>query len=300
MRRAPVLLLAALACLAGLLAGCSDDPPPAPIAYVAFGDSYSAGVGIPEPDSVACDRSTNDYAHLLSTRLRTVGTPVTLSDVTCSGAAMTSLIEPQVRPQATVPPQGQALGAGTDLVTLGLGGNDDGLFPTITTVCPDLRRRDPSGAPCRRSQRRDGVDRLMQAAARVQDDAGRALAAIAQHAPGARIVVVGYPTITPTTTAASATCPDLLPLADGDVAWFGELVARVNASLEAAARTAGVAFLDLATATRGHDVCSDDPWINGAQPGPDGSRPLHPRRVVHELAARMLQDLVEQDRPGRD
>lgn len=295
MRRAPVLLLAALACVAGLLTGCSDDPPPTPIDYVAFGDSYSAGVGIPEPDSVPCDRSTNDYAHLLSTRLRTAGTPVTLQDVTCSGAAMTSLVEPQARPQATVPPQGRALGAGTDLVTFGLGGNDEGLFSTITTVCPDLRRRDPSGAPCRRSQRRDGGDRLLQAAARVQDDAGRALAAIAQRAPKARIVVVGYPTITPE----SGTCPDLLPLADGDVAWFGEVVARVNASLEAAARTAGVEFLDLAQATRGHDVCSDDPWINGAQPGPDGSRPIHPRKVVHELAARMLADLLGQDRPDR-
>lgn len=298
MRRAPVLLLAASACLVGLLgllAACSDDPPPAPIDYVAFGDSYSAGVGIPEPDSLACDRSTNDYAHQLTTRLRTAGTPVSLEDVTCSGASMGSLVAPQARPQATVPPQGQALDAGTDLVTFGLGGNDDGIFATLTTVCPGLRERDPAGAPCRRSQRRDGGDRLLAAADRVRDDADRALAAIAERAPRARTVVIGYPTITPE----SGTCPDLLPLADGDVAWFGEVVDRVNASLRAAARDAGVDFLDLARATRGHDVCSADPWINGARPGPDGSRPIHPRKVVHDLAGRMLQDLLEQDPPGR-
>src|SRR5690348_16066134 len=57
-----------------------------PVAYVALGDSYSAGSGVWPPDPQAppeCARSSSNYPHVIATV-----TGASLTDVTC-GAAQT-------------------------------------------------------------------------------------------------------------------------------------------------------------------------------------------------------------------
>jgi hypothetical protein len=46
------------------------------------------------------------------------------------------------------PAQLTALGVGTDLVTLGIGGNDYRVFGRVIGTCPGLRAADPTGNPC--------------------------------------------------------------------------------------------------------------------------------------------------------
>src|SRR4051794_36724174 len=106
----------------------SSSPSPSPSTspsferYVALGDSYSAGPLIPTTDLAAgCARSDHNYPSLLARELRVR----TFVDVTCSGARTADLAASQPGfGDATIPPQLRALDRRTDLVTIGIGGND--------------------------------------------------------------------------------------------------------------------------------------------------------------------------------
>src|SRR4051812_24052088 len=175
----PLAALAVLAVLAVLVTGCSDSdgaagaPPstagatptttpsttPTPSGagtpggdatsvypdYVALGDSYTAAPLVPVADtSNGCLPSSNNSPSLVAAALP--GT--TLHDASCSGADTRSLTRPQRTGDQPQPPQLGALGPGTDLVTLGMGGNDFNLFSTLIGTCAQLRSSAPGGSPC--------------------------------------------------------------------------------------------------------------------------------------------------------
>lgn len=81
---------------------------------------------------------------------------------------------------------------------------------------------------------------------------------IKSHAPNATIKVMGYPTIT---NPAGHTCVigHLPPTS------FNPLTPQIERKLEEvsqnAARATGAQFISLKAASRGHDLCSSDPWI---------------------------------------
>ena len=114
--------------------------------YVALGDSYTAAPLVAPTDvSTVCLRSGANYPTLVAEAIP--GTRLT--DVSCSGATTGNTTEVQTGGGGrSVPPQFDALRRGTDLVTIGLGGNDDGLFGTILGRCTQLAPSDPAGAPC--------------------------------------------------------------------------------------------------------------------------------------------------------
>lgn len=252
--------------------------------YVALGDSYAAGVGITPLAESACARSTRNYAQQITAALASTPQAVRLDDRSCAGAPVSSLTETMLRGTTEVPAQLDGVGKGTDLITIGMGGNEGGIFSTLVTACPDLRATDPRGAPCREAQQTDDGDRLVLAARGVRSSMTKALARIHDLAPTARVFVVGYPEVAP----ARGRCPQRLPLADGDVAYFHELTSLINDSLAAAAKAAGDTFIDAAAATRGHDICSDDPWVNGQDDGPDGSWGYHPRLPEQQVVAGLI------------
>lgn len=277
------LLLAATGC-----SGDSEDDPgrdrPDRL-YVALGDSYAAGVGITPARDRACARSVRNYPSQVFRALLPTDQAVRLRDQSCSGAPISSLTLDSARGTTEVPAQLDAVRPTTDLVTIGMGGNEKGVFTTLIEACPQLRALDPTGAPCRDAQRTDdGEDRLVTAVRGVEAAMTQALAQIHDRAPRATVLVVGYPAIAP----ATGTCPKRLPLADGDVAYFHELTGLLNDSLEAAARASGDTFIDAAAATAGHDICSDDPWVNGQDAGPDGSWPYHPRFEEQQAVAALV------------
>lgn len=254
--------------------------------YVALGDSFTAAPFVPEYEqrSGDCVRSTANYPKLVARQLKT-----TALDRSCSGADSRDLTTGTAARHGKVPPQFAALDRRTDLVTLSMGGNDAQVFGTLVTECPTFRDADPTGSPCRDAMRRGGGDRLLTALKQTHRSLAAAIRQIRQLAPRARVIVVGYPKLAPD----EGTCPDLLPLADGDYAYADELNRGLNEALRGAARVAGVEFVDVYAASEGHDVCSDEPWVNGAVTITDQALQYHPfareQRAVAELVLDRLR-----------
>ena len=96
------------------------------------------------------------------------------------------------------------------------------------------------------------------------------VAGIRARAPKAKVVVVGYPQIIPS----RGSCPDLLPLAIGDYPFARRVSAGLAAAVKRGARDA--TFVDLFGPSAGHDICSSDPWINGANTDPARALAFHP------------------------
>jgi len=261
------VLTATVAAAALLLSGCTQGSasPPAPPAstaspdpvhrYVALGDSFAAGPLIPTTDLAAgCGRSDHNYAHLLADRLD-VGR---LVDVTCSGATTHDLTHVQrTFGDARIPPQMRAVTRDTDLVTLTIGGNDLDLFSTLVNTCTRLGSGDPTGDPCARRFATLGPD-LGRAVTTISMHVAGVLRTIARRAPDARVVLVGYLRLVPD----RGTCVGL-PLAAGDYPVGRRVSQALDRALHRAARRTGTTYVDMYAASRGHDICSADPWVNG-------------------------------------
>jgi lysophospholipase L1-like esterase len=244
--------------------------------YVAMGDSYSAGPFIPSTDLAGgCLRSDHNYPSLLARRLAVR----TFVDVTCSGASTRDLSHFQrTYGDTRLPPQMKALTRRTDLVTLGIGGNDLNLFSTLIRTCIRLAAADPTGSPCARELATRGPD-LAAATRTISDRVAAALRGVRARAPRATVLLVGYLRLVPEVGTCRA-----LPLATGDYAEGRRISAVLDRALRRAAKRAGVRFADMYTASRGHDVCSERPWVNGRVT--DRTRAL----AYHPLAAGMRAD----------
>lgn len=266
-----------------------ERPVPVDVAtYVALGDSFTAGPLIPRSvPALGCFRSTHNYPALTAAALGVE----TLIDVSCGGADTTHMSAPQQTGLAAVPPQLAALSADTDLVTVGIGGNDFGVFGSLVNVCPRVRAEDPRGAPCRDHFRADGRDLLLAALARTRDRVGEVVAEIRRRAPQAEVFVVGYPRIAP----AHGTCP-AVPFADGDYRYANRVERHLNAALRHAARSNRVGYIDTHRASRGHDACAGDAaWVNGQHTQAGRAQAYHPFRAY----MRAVSDLVLAELAGQ-
>jgi lysophospholipase L1-like esterase len=275
----------------GLAGACQSSEAPVPpgedrtIDYVALGDSYTAAPLVPSTDtSDSCLRSDGNYPHLLAAELP----GVRLTDVSCSGADSTAMSRPQHAGGQRKPPQLEAVSRDTDLVTIGIGGNDFGLFGSMSLGCLRLAEADADGAPCRDAYRSGGDDDLLALVPRIQAQVADVIASVRARAPDAVVVVVDYPRILP----ASGTCPDRVPLAAGDYAYVGAVNRALSAAVRAAADATGVSSVDVYAASRGHDVCSDEPWVNGIATDPGRALALHPFAVEQRAVAELILELL--------
>lgn len=265
-----VLLVSALTAPA---AATTTDPAPTPAPfrhYVALGDSYTAGPLVPVqlPGPLGCFRSSAGYPAFLAAALRVE----TFTDVSCSAARTEHLFRSQTAnlpgalPENVNAPQLLALTPETDLVTLGIGGNDFGLFGELIDQCADAAREHPEAeAPCRDRFTVDGVDTKVRDARAIRGNVEEALAAITARAPTATVVVVNYLRILPETGA----CADV-PFAAEDYAWGNEVHRTLNTSLREAARTHGATYVDMYARSDGRDACAGPlvRWVNGANVSP--------------------------------
>lgn len=290
-------LLAALVAGALVLAGCSgsadtvhdvkrrvaaatDTGGPRFHKYVALGDSYTAAPLVPNTDVAnGCFRSDHNYPSLVAERLDIPR----LVDVSCSGARTGDLTHRQhTVGSATVRPQLAAVDRRTDLVTLGIGGNDFGLFETLVSTCTQLRRQDPAGSPCADALRARGVD-LVAKTRQIGSRVEAVVRIVRQRAPGATVVLVGYLRLAPS----NGRCRDL-PFAAGDYAFGRRVSQALNAAIERAARRTGARFVDMYAASRGHDVCSSDPWVNGSRTVRGEALAYHPFAAGESAVAEEL------------
>ena len=295
MTRADRPRLAAALALAviGVLAGCSETPDraaspssgPDIATYVALGDSFTAAPLVPGTDIAdGCFRSSGNYPSLVAEEL-----DAELRDVSCSGAATADFSRRQSMifgsQNGSVPPQLRAVRKGTDLVTVGIGGNDESLFQTLVQKCTAVAAR--PGAPCTELLRKsygDPTSVLGVVGRRVTG----VLRSVREQAPGATVVLVGYPRLVDEERSCEA-----MPLAEGDLALVADLEKELGEALEKAAATAGSEYLDMYSLSKGHEVCSEDPWVNGRVTLQQRALAFHPFEEGQQAVADELLTLLD-------
>jgi hypothetical protein len=100
---------------------------------------------------------------------------------------------------------------------------------------------------------------------------------------------VGYPQLIPP----SGACPDRLPLATGDLPFARDVNRTLADAVAGAAQEADTGYVDVWRASRGHDVCADDPWVSGLAGDPSGAVPFHPLPAEQQAVARLVVQQVE-------
>jgi hypothetical protein len=244
---------------------------PAPVGYVALGDSYTAGPLILNQslNPLGCLRSTRNYPHDAAAALG-----LSLTDISCSGATTANMANPQATSDGTNPPEFSALSSSTRVVTVGIGGNDIG-FISILENCAALTPWGPTkvGTTCKAHYDPNGNDTLAAQINATGPKVGAVLQGVHQRAPGAKVFVVGYPDILPPT--GSSGCWPKLPLTNADVPYLRQVELNLNAMLAHQAATNGATYVDLYTPSESHNACTWSNWVEGIVPGTDAA-PVHP------------------------
>jgi hypothetical protein len=247
--------------------------------YVALGDSYTAAPLVPPraQGPAECARSGGNYPHLLAAQRG-----LRLTDASCAGATTADLTVPRA---SDIPAQVTALNSATRLVTVGIGGNDHGLFGSVVAGCAS---RAPlvlvgSPAPCRDAYATRFAADIKADAASVQ----AALADIHHLAPHAKVLVVGYPSLLPRDTVGRAGCLlGLVPFTPGDMDFLDGVERSLNGMLAAAAKATRSVYVDTYTPSLGHDMCRlpGTRWIEPVLPLAQAA-PVHPNAAGEAATA---------------
>ncbi|MFI2612984.1 SGNH/GDSL hydrolase family protein [Kitasatospora sp. NPDC018619] len=297
LRRSTALAAVAVGTALALTSTSARAAAPAPRHMVALGDSYAAGAGVPSQSAGLCLRSDRNYGHLVAGALQAV----TYTDATCSAAKIKAMTQPQYDAFIRVnDPQLDAVGADTDLVTLGIGGNDlaasDLGLGELVATCIAGAVVNPLGTPCKDVYHHGhwdwnsmswqyGTDDLAERIrTTIAPQLADTLRRIHAKAPGARVLLVGYPSVLP---ADGTRCVLRQPVTPGDVEYMRGVLDGLNAALKSTAAANGATYVDTATPTAGHDVCSDDRWIEGALPG-SPAVPFHPNAAGERVMAQAV------------
>ena len=169
-----------------------------------------------------------------------------------------------------MPPQFDALGADTSVVTLQIGGNDAGLVGLAESCLNVLPP--PFGTSCAAENTAGGGDVYGERVAAVGPRVPAVLDGIHARAPGARVFVVGYTTYLPPNG-----CYPRVQVWGPDANYIQAKIDQLNQVLADAAATHGASYVDIRTPGIGHDVCKSSSvrWTEPFIPG-NIAAPLHP------------------------
>src|SRR3954453_16045394 len=262
--------------------------------YVALGDSYTSGPLIPNQhgDPIDCGRSDHNYPSLVDEALK----PNVFRDVSCGSAETEHMEHPQTGLPlgGTNPPQFNALSKDTDLVTIGIGGNDAGLVG-VAEDWGQLDATAPNGTPCKDKYTAGGRDRVAERIEQARQKIDAVLQGIHARSPHARVAIVGYPHVPPPNGQA---CWPLVPLSPGDMHYVDQLIIRINQMIEDEALPNGAEFVDTYRDSGGHDVCKTPPdrWFEGLVPT-EPAYPLHPNAKGEASMARSALAVLQKPPP---
>lgn len=270
--------------------------------YVALGDSWSAAVFtdlLPATTDtpVDCAQSALDYPHRVAEALEI---PV-FRDASCASATTVEMTKPQELPLGGVnPPQFDRLTATTDLVTLGIGGNDIG----FTNAAKECLRPLPASTgsaenSCAAKFTAGNVDRVATDIDATAPAIEAVIAGIRQRSPHARILLVDYLNAFP---ADNKACWPQLPALDADIAYLSKKFVQMNAMLAKVARSTGVELVDTYTPSTGHDVCQPEPirYVEGISVSsthnrPGAAYPMHPNALGAAAQATAVLDTLRRE-----
>ncbi|MGA5097443.1 SGNH/GDSL hydrolase family protein [Streptomyces lavendulocolor] len=301
--------LAAGALIPGQFAGASSAAAADEKQWVALGDSYTAGViraagNNFEVPRDGCERTDRSYPQVID---RDLGGLFELINVSCGAATIDHVTgtpqEPIGRhmppysedpdyPFPAVPPQIEAVGPDTDVITVGVGGNTLG-FADILAKCPQLGgENDGKGTPCKDALG-GGIPARLKT---VRQDYDRMLEVLHERAPHARILAVGYPTVIPQ-DASTCDYGDLTQfgtITQGDLDWLREdVLEALNKTINDSTGTQDAAsYVDLYSPSRSHSVCDDRKWVEGFVTLPDQLSFVHPNALFHRNAADHVEEAM--------
>ncbi len=277
---ATVLALTATAAASALGVTSAVGSTRAPLRYVALGDSYSAASGVLPVDPAAppnCLRSTRNYPKVLASRVSTQ-----LTDVTCGAAETGDYFTAQYQ---NVPAQLEAVKKDTQLITMTIGGNDSGVFINSILQCGAAGASTlGQGSPCKDTYGSSFEDTIKKT---TYPSLVKALKAVRAKAPTAKVGILSYPWILPT----SGGCYPQMPVATGDVPYLRHLQATLNDAVRRAAAATGATYVDLNRVSNGHDACQPigTRWV---EPVLAGTNPV----IVHPNAlgeAKMAEQAIK-------
>jgi len=281
--------LAAAAMVA--LSGCSKEAPLAGhsprvalaeiSSYVALGDSYSSGPYIDPQQKNAgpCLRSTRNYASILAKDLKVDD----FKDVTCAGASTIHILHGVPSSfRNVVPAQVKAVNDRTDLVTVGIGFNDEKVFGSLFGACLTSSKVDKRAC-------RTYVDHTLPSVmSTVGDSVTGALTSVRRNAPHASVVLVGY---LPVLTEPDACKSNLFTPGNERTAFQAEQ--SLDTMLGNAAKRAGTEFLSMRVPAVGHGACAGSAaWVNGNAPAKGDGAIFHPRAVGMVAVAKAIEALL--------
>jgi lysophospholipase L1-like esterase len=248
--------------------------------YVALGSSFAAGPGIKPLADKAAGRSGRNYPRLVAEALG-----LELTDVTYSGATTANILRER---QDEAPPQIDAVGPDTALVTITAGGNDldyigtfirGSMMNTLAKPATLLGRRVANRIRARVSYLKDPAEYDAVAASLTE-----IVTTIRDRAPRSRVVLVDYLTVVGPGTRPrldvplnEEQLPSIVMMADGLAKAFATAAERTGADLVAAS-----------AAGSSHAVGSTEPWTSGFRLGPGRAAPYHPTAAGMAAVAELI------------
>ena len=263
--------------------GAVANPPAAtPSDYLPGGSSLAPS----SSGDAGCLQSVNAYPELVDTEQAkdSGGIPVpagtanpAFTFVACTAAVINNITtDTQSAGSGSVQPQKTALEdeptASVGLVTLTIGGNDGG-FGKVMNYCARRTILEQScethskalveealngGGPDHQQpleERLENLYILIKNAKNTDDQS--------PLAPGARIVVLGYPKFFPTGQSSACKTGYLTrEFQPSDMAWIDYVIYQADKAIQTAADAAGVTYVDTYNAFDGNELCQATPYLN--------------------------------------
>ncbi|WP_030907810.1 SGNH/GDSL hydrolase family protein [Streptomyces sp. NRRL F-5126] len=217
------------------LTGAAAAHAAAGVDYVALGDSYSSGLGSGDYDSASgdCKRTPRAYPALWAA----AHAPATFTFAACSGARTGDVKASQL----------SSLSSATDLVSITIGGNDAG-FSDVMTACV---LKSESTCLSDLATANSYIDKTLPGSLDSLYDAIRA------KAPGAHVVVLGYPRF----YELNGSC--IVGLSETERSAINDAADHLNAVTAKRAADHGFTFGDVTQRFAGHEICSSGTsWLH--------------------------------------
>ncbi len=216
--------------------------------YVAMGDSYSAGNGAHSTNlSPLCGRNTYAYPYLVAQRRP----HTSLAFVACQAATTEN-----------IPGQARFLSAGTDYVSLTIGGNDIGFGGLIFACTGDWSPGCDTAVADSEHAIRDELP----------GELDRAYATVRAAAPNATVVVLGYARL----FGDNLSCAAADGVTSAEAAKLNRIADHLDKAVAGRAAAAGFVYVSSIRRFSGHGMCAADPWVNGKLPA--AADAYHPTR----------------------